>query len=301
MEVTLLDKDRLRYLLPALLVLLVIINMFLWSNTRYLKEQITRLQGEMYGLRTQVTAEVTSIGSTVQRMHEESRWWTPATADFRDIDETSAVAEIRWQLREHRADSEVTLHYQPPGEQDFTSIPAEEKTDGYFAAAVPLDVPLEPLWHVELSRAEQDSPPARLAAEERVSQGQNEPRLRYYYSVQDGEKVLTSDISDLNLFPLITRLFDPLHLEVSLDGDSITVTLNETTTGTARFELRDVHLETRQSPGRTLEKWRLEPAGAEREYRLHAVTATPSVPYDALYVVAEYAEGLVAEKQLPLP
>ncbi|MBE0467368.1 MAG: hypothetical protein IBX71_09135, partial [Candidatus Desulforudis sp.] len=116
----------------------------------------------------------------------------------------------------------------------------------------------------------------------------------------DGETARTSEIRNLGLAKLTLNLFNPLHLNLNLRGDEITATLHERESGSPRFELQRVYLETRQGRDRVLDKWRLEPAVLENGQRIYEVSATPSRTFDSLYVVAEYSGALVAEKQIPL-
>lgn len=297
------DKDKQNSVTLALLVLIVVINLFLWSNTRYLKGQVTRLQAEMHDLRTHVAAEVAGISNTVQSMHDDARWWTPATIDFHEIDGGTALVQINWQLREYRPGSAVALNYQPVGETGFTAVPAEEQADGYFSAVVPVQVPLEPLWYVSLNRTTADSRPPQprvQVVEDSMIAGHHEPSLRYYISMQDGETARTSEIRNLGLAKLSFNLFNPLHLNLNLRGDEITATLHEQESGSPRFKLQRVYLETRQGHDRILDKWRLEPAALQNGQPVYEVSATASGTFDSLYVVAEYSGGLVAEKQIPL-
>ncbi|MBE0466460.1 MAG: hypothetical protein IBX71_04455, partial [Candidatus Desulforudis sp.] len=200
------DKDKQNSVTLALLVLIVVINLFLWSNNRYIKEQVTRLQGDMHDLRTHVSGEVAGIRSTVQGMHDDARWWTPATIDFHEIDDGgTASVQINWQLREYRPGSAVALNYQPVGETGFTTVPAEEQTGGYFSVVVPVQVPLEPIWYVSLNRTTADSRPPQprvQVVEDSLIAGHHEPGLRYYISVQDGETARTSEIRNLGLAKL---------------------------------------------------------------------------------------------------
>lgn len=294
-------KEKKVLLLSILLVIVLVINWLIWSNTRHLQQQVSHLQGELNSLRS----EVGSIRGTMQSIkNEDARWWTPGEVEFMDVDREKALTKISWYLREYREGSKVMLNYQPVGKEDYTEIVAEEESKGYFSVVLPVEVPLEHIFDIHLERAtKKEHLKDRNLKEVRITEPK--PSLKYYISVQDGETIRTSEIRTLDLSKLSFKLFNPLNLRVNFNSNNkITANVHEYKAGNPRYEINEMYLETRKGKKQVLEKWPFKPVQIQKAYeqerfKIYDVHATPSKAYDSLYWVIKYSEGLLVEKEIP--
>jgi hypothetical protein len=292
-----------------LLIVMLALNLFTWSNSRFLKNSIQQLQGELSGLRSQISHEVMGLRGTVEGIRDEARWWTPGGVEFLETERENALVKISWHLREFREGSKVLLNYQPIGGEIYEEVLAEEEASGYFSVVLPLKLPLEPFIGIHLQRTmEQTSGKnnrsGNVAVEEKQEYSANSSmNFKYYISVQDGETVRTGEVRSMDLSKLTYNRFNHLNLQIIIDGESIRGVLFEDQfrSDNPYYEIENIYLESRKGKDLTLEQWALkqidtEPAFGSRKYE---AKASPSKDYDSLFLVIHYSDGLTIEREIP--
>jgi len=289
-------------LIPVLLSISLLVNLAAWSNTRYLREEVSRLKAETSNLRSYMAQELISIRSTVQRIREDERWWTPADLEVARVEDNRAEVKLSWQVKEYDHDSVITLSYRVDGEGIFKEIAGEEETPGRFTAVVPVEIPLEPVWSVSVQRfSQQGSKAAKVVEVPRVDPGDT-LGLSYYISRKTGETVLASETEYLNLDKLGLGLFTPVHVRVVYSEDgSILVDLHETGPP-ARHVMDRAYAEVRGTAGEVLERWDLEPLGGtgqDTDSKAYFGRGVPPASYASLYVVLHYQGGFTSEQRIP--
>lgn len=293
-----------------LLVGLVLVFSWLsWSNTKQLQNQVRSLQNELHNVRTQVSSEVSGISRTVQSVRDDARWWNPGQIEFSDIDEGKAEVKIDWHLKEYWENSEVALNYRISGEENYVEVTAEEKANGYFAASIPVEVSMEPLWHVNTSRVAQRSQSNTTASEQAIRNEyakeyayRYDSGISYYITVKKDDMIRSSEERSISLHSLRNQLFGVLETDVRYDENAanITVLMHEITSGPDApvYKVEEVLLQSR-SGGSVVEQWILERDDERNRAVLHRIVAEPSQVHQAMYLVVKYNSGLVIEREIP--
>jgi len=281
---------------------LLLIGLLAWGRTAELQKQLRQLQGELHGIRTHVSHEISGIRGTVQAIREDSRWWSPGAVQFLEEEEDTALLKISWQVREMREDSTVAFHYRLPGEDNFVEAEVQELGEGFFAAVIAAEAPPGPLWNISIHRTS-DSGNRRLQSavvEEKIIQSLpngEETSMSYYISLREGDTTRTSEIRTLDLGKLSLNRFGIVHANLHLQDSEIKVTLHEYERGETGHRIESAYLESRRGREETLERWPLQPLPDERG--AFSAEVTFSEPYGSLFLVVHYPGQPVVEKELP--
>lgn len=298
----------------ATIILMVLVLLVSWSAlnaTRQTRQQLQQLQGEMHNLRSQLTHEVGSIRGTMQTFKEESRWYTSPQFEVIGVENGTATVKLSWNLREYTADSIVTLNYRYGDQSSFREIEAVEESSGLFSAIFPIQIAMEPAWHLSVSQVSSgDTKTSRSSSVEVKEEWGaiiSPMLLEYYIALQEGETRRTSEQQRMELNKLRYHYFNPIDLKIRWESEGeLNVYLREYYFGKPQYELLQSHLESRGANSEVIERWPLNPikiqlpAGAPAQpaeaTTPFEVTAAPAQEYDSLFVVVEYTGGITAEK-----
>lgn len=307
------SKEKSSIVLIVLLVVSLVINWFTWSSTNELKNQVSQLRNGLSNIRSQVSSEVSGIRGIVQNMREDAKWWSPADVEFLEMDREKALVKVSWNLKEYKQDSEIMFNYKLTGQSDYTQIPADQHGNGYFSVTLPVELPLEPIWEMRIEQSvsreqDRDSRISREAAIEKKIKMENDYRLSYYISRQDEGTILTSEKRNMLLDKLSYKLFKSLSLYVTFhEQNQISIHFRQIGPDDTQYHVKEIYLESRDNQGQTLERWTFEslnpiddkPANVEEsEIGFIRVEAAPQKDYDKLFIVVEYKEDLVIEKEI---
>lgn len=294
----------------ALLLAALAINFFTWGNLKELRQELTRVQGEMGSLRSHVSSEVSGIRGTVESIRDDSRWWTPATMDILAVEKETAQLRLSWQLKEYQAGSRVALNYQV-GDEEFKEVVAQESASGYFWADLTIALPNEPVWHMYLT---QETGKGQVTSGKAHSvhvvnehmEGGPGLELKYYISVVDRGTTLTSEMRNFELSKLSYHLFSTLDTQVGMQSNGeITVAIYEHQPYEPYYSINTISLESR-SNNKVVEQWPVNrKTGDSRNHdpaeraTIYDTRAVPAKQYDSLFIVVEYTDGMRVEKELP--
>jgi len=299
-------RDRGQRTVLVVLVLLLLVNLLVWSNLRQLSQRADQLQGQLNALQSSVTHEVGSIRGELQAARQQEHWWSPVDLQLEAVDGDRVRVEVSWSLQEYREGSEVMLHYSAPGETVFQDVPAERGPGGHFSAAFTVDVPLEPPFDVSLQVHHSGDQRRTSVVEEMTSAyvhgGMD---VQYFISVQEGDTVKTGLARTLDLGKFRFDRFNPLHARVEIDAgqETVRVTLSEwLALEMPHYAVEKVLLEQRDSSGSRLDGWEMivvdegRPRGGQRIYEAEApIEATET---GSLYCLVHYTDSLVVEKSI---
>lgn len=293
----------------TLLLATLAINFFTWANLKELRNELTRVQGEMGSLRSHVSTEVSGIRGTVESIRDDSRWWTPATMDILAVEKETARLRLSWQLKEYQVGSRVALNYKV-GNEEFKEVKAQEGARGYFWADLTIGMPEEPVWHINLAQesgkgqATSGGSHSVKVVNEHIA-GATGAELKYYISVANRGTTLTSEIRHFELSKLTYHLFNTLNAQVRIKSNGeITVSLYEHQQFAPHYNLTALRLESRSNKN-VIEQWPLNRnTGGSHNFghdtAFYETRSVPSKQYDSLFLVAEYSGGLRVEKELPI-
>lgn len=288
-------------------IMLLIVIVICWltlSRIGGLEEELRQLRGELENMRSQVSYEVGSIKNIVE---EEARWWTPGEVEIKDVEEGKASVKIAWNLKEYSEDVEVYLNYSFSWEDEHKRTAAERGADGHFFAVLPVEIPKEPVWCFNVSRSFSSNSTGSRVNQEIVHEGTREKDrffLDYHISMKEGDKILASDKRRIDISKISYAFFNHMDLTVDFSEEDISVNLVELEMGDAKYEIKEVYLEKRLGEN-VLTRYQLEAVKEEQAsppmvVNKYSLEETFSKNYDFLYVVVEYLQGPVIEKEVPL-
>ena len=298
----------------ASIILLVLVLIISWSSLsaiRSVRQQVQSMQGELHNLRSQVTHEVGSIRGTVQSIRDEARWYTAPRFEVTGTEDTIAMIRLSWNLQEYTEGSIVTLNYRYADQAAFTGIDANEESSGLFAVEFPIEIMMEPNLSFSVSKASgSDTRTSRnqsvAVVEEEWGPGSSPMLLQYYITLQDGEKIRTSEQYTMELDKLSYNYFNPLHLSINWEGDEkMDVVLTQfPNIPTPHYTIRDIHLESRRGRTEVIERWSFTEINVRYpqtapEHAAFEASVVPGREYDSLFVVVEYSGGVTVEKEIP--
>ncbi|MGF7184874.1 type II secretory pathway pseudopilin PulG [Desulfitispora alkaliphila] len=290
-----------------LLVAVLIFSWMSWSNTKKLQQQVHNLQQELNSVRSQVASEVSSVRGIVQGVRDDARWWIPGQVDFLDVSEGEATIEVNWQMREYQKGSEVTLNYKKPGEDQYISVDAVEKADGYFSATIYAEVSPKPQWHISsTSRSGQTNQSISNVAVEEVAREIKEkyanPNINYYVVVKKDDVIRSSDKQIIYLEHLGAMLYSRLdtHIHYNMTGGTVSIDVFEVRTPDSGAHVEELTLVSKRVDGTIVEELVVEREDTRDLYHIpYRITVEPEQDFDYWYLNARYSNGTEAKKEIP--
>ena len=260
------------------------------------------MYGEFTSLRSQVSQEVGQVSGIVRQMREDERWWNFRGVEFLETEPDEALVRLQWQLKEFTAGSQVTLNYRKQGEEAFTPIDAESQSDGYYYADFPADINPEPTFEIHVTRSEQNR-----TYSEKTERLESDKAYEYYISVQEDDKLRSSDVLSLNMSSMSKRLFNHLSIGVHLN-DELYITLHEDTYDKeSKYQVEQAFAEIRKGDT-VIQRERLivndDITDSDRRHypedTLYEARLDPATEYDALYLIVNYKDDMAFEKELDI-
>ncbi|NPV93037.1 MAG: hypothetical protein HPY50_19900 [Firmicutes bacterium] len=221
----------------SLLALSLILNLALFSRMGSLNDLERSVNDSNNRVQSSINLLNGQVNHLLNQIEKEQRWITPAEVDFTQPDPASGetTANLKWQIKEYDQDARVTLYYRLSDKADFTAVPVESKSGGYFEAAVPLKVTPEPYWDINIStRANSSSQRAVRPVPVQEGAGPADT-LAYYVSVEKGGSVKSSEIQVTGLEKLSFKTYGPLTLSLNIDGLKYNISLFEHAEGKNRI------------------------------------------------------------------
>ncbi|OEF96351.1 hypothetical protein [Desulfuribacillus alkaliarsenatis] len=295
-----------------LLVTVMALQLFTWNNTRGLETQIRNLQNQVQNIQSDVSHEVSNIRYTVQQMREDANWWTNPDFQFETLDSGETVAIVSWQLKEYTEADEVYFNYSFGNDQSFTQIKADEIANGYFSVNIEIDVPKEPIVDIYISRILNNGSRGTSNYQEEVMEEAKTVAftensiMQYYVSLDDGQRMLTSDAGRFEMRDLQYKLFGYKNLIIREHRNVLSANMYLDRFGyqTVEYKIERAYLENRSVTNEALAQWEFElPSetdrygSAHRYFYLHDI---PTEDLQRLYLVLEYSGGYVFEEQIKL-
>ncbi|TYQ15761.1 UNVERIFIED_CONTAM: hypothetical protein Cloal_2251 [Acetivibrio alkalicellulosi] len=288
-----------------------VILLLLWqtyTNTKNLQNQISHLQSELFGVRSQLSHEVSSITGTVQQMRDDARWWTPGKYEIKEISEEYSLIKVDWILNEYKKGSNVYLNYRQTDEDDFIQVEANDMGNGYFYAVFSTSVPAEPDWEVYLTRTTLEGGRSQVyyntvALEEakEIYYSSNKLMHEYFISIEHEGTLKTGELQNIYLSNISLDFFNPLYANINIGDNKIDLHLNEIQTqGNPKYKVQEVFLETRDHDNQVLINWELTQIdSSERNtFRLEARDINWERSNESLYLVVIYNDGFTSEREI---
>ncbi|MDW7675200.1 MAG: hypothetical protein SCK28_11765 [Bacillota bacterium] len=288
----------------ALIGLIVAISLTNLSYTKNLQRQIGNLQSELSHIRSQVNHEYANISSLVRSIHEEERWWTPATYQVLEANIDQSVVKMSWQIKEYEENSIVLFNYRLNQNESYQQVEATEEAPGFFSVTIPLEITGEPSINVQVIQRQQES--AGTITEEAVPYGYNsgaDINLEYYITAENQGIKRSSEKINIYMHELTYWLFAQLNgfIDLSASNNSYRGHLYEFAEMDTYYKAQEIILEARGGASEAPQRWTFEAIGEpvrsmkERQYELNVITKEK---YDSFYLIVKYNDGKVFEKKL---
>ncbi|RSK25898.1 hypothetical protein EJF36_02760 [Bacillus sp. HMF5848] len=207
------------------LVLSVGINISMISRISEVENKINSLNNYQSQIMRSVDGQTSHIQNILNDMKQEQSWMSSISMDMDkgNIENGEAKVKFEWQIKELQTGSEVMFHYKFADEDDFTSILATEQQNGLFSVLLPIELNLEPVWHVMVSdrNGNQEEKSKQVLEEQMRQQG-----LEYYVSVSSDGLMKSGSMHTSSLGNFSASQYGIIEAELNMHKDSFTIFLN---------------------------------------------------------------------------
>ncbi|MGE4214033.1 MAG: hypothetical protein AB7E42_04545 [Anaerotignaceae bacterium] len=190
-------------IIHSLLIVSLIINCYTVLSIIELRE--TTQNSKQYW--EYVKDNIEEIEDDLETIKEEQQWISNADIKDGGIVDGKQILELSWIINDYILGSEATLYYRKSDEEDFKQIAIESKNTNSLKAVLAIDKEDQPAWSIEYDNEEY--------LEDKTGYIYN-----YYITLNDGSRILTSDIKKMNVEKYIKSYFYS-DIEVSFDKNKI--------------------------------------------------------------------------------
>lgn len=180
------------------------------------------------------------IKSKLDRIEEQNNWLTPVVLKAGETAGESQALVFSWQVKEYPVGAPVILYYRLDNEDDFIPVKAESAGGGNFTVQLQIPKSLKPEWSIKyLDEASDLQPPKTSHKIEGTDGGTT---LNYYITMQDGNKVFTSEEKSVNISKIV-QVAAPINISVSYSQGEYRITLAETQKEKPEITIKQAALE----------------------------------------------------------
>ncbi len=291
------------------LAIILVMQIFTWSNTRQLHQEIEQLQHRLRSMESEVSSGMSATRSIVEQIRQDANWWS-FTNDIEviSIDQDKTKIKVSWMVKEQNQGEQIDLHYMLAQDTAYRSIVAEQDGKGGYSAILEVDTPNEPPINIGIGGHIGNMGWGQAYDSAGIFQ------LEYYITRDDGDRVLSSETKSLDLTKIAFQLFEQLDVSIFADENenlSAMLQVFPYDRQTPFYTLESIFLENRDANGRVLQHWQFAADDSRGDApqissdtfnnefpRTYRVEATSLQEIQSLYLVVEYNEGLRYEQKV---
>ncbi len=197
---------------------------------RQLKTEVQSVRGAVESLRSQIAAG-----------EAEERRFTPGELILGERRGSTQPVTFLWQVKEYEKGAEVSLHYRLSSAAEYEEVEAEAAGEGSFKAQVEFDLTMEPGVKVEFDAdGFGEKMPKKIEGIDRNTPNQ----YQYYFTLDNGDKVYTSQTRTLDLSKVVANALAPLAMVVKgSKDDTFEVVIREQSPAPSVMSLQEVTVE----------------------------------------------------------
>jgi len=258
-----------------------------------------------------VNSQVGSINNAMNKIKEDQSWLSAIEVDtvINESDKNKAIVNFGWQVKELQKNSEVLFNYKKNDEKEYKSIKAEDKGNGFFRVAMPVEIHPEPNWSYQIIDRGTNSGERQMKVIEEKEAYEKENRLsfNYYISVSHGDMIKSGEINISRIDDVGTRYYGYLDVRTDLDRDNnYSVSVMSGKMFDSAIYLKEAYLK-KYRDGKLLEEEKLEereiiyeggmPAREDTE-DFYTKPSKEKLDYSSLVLKVVYSDGSVFEREV---
>jgi hypothetical protein len=221
--------------LLLIIVIVLIINIVLLDKVEYLNNQIQNLRHDYNNLQSSISSISGNVNSNLDRFTREQSWITPVQVDDGKtrVDGQQGLAVLNWQIKDYKEGAEVVFHYRQNESEEFETVPAKNKGDGFFEVEIPFDIRVEPYWEVDVSKRTMGG---TVTSEKKVkAPGPDYQSVSYYVSMKTGDVIRSSEIAYVDVAYLAKLKYEPIVGHVDINNNKYHISVFDHNTGSNDF------------------------------------------------------------------
>ncbi len=291
------NKQRFGVIIAAIAVL--IMQFLMMQNTEQLQTEVSQLRNELSHTRSSMSSELAAMRSIIEQSELAERWYTEANVEFLTITRQQATVKVTWQINEYTDKDQVYFHYRLRENESFIEVQPESVGKGQYAVIFDIETPKEPIIDVNIIK--DGRPYSNESGYGRVEEA------ACFISIDNGERVQTSEIARLDISKLQYLVFNQANLHVNIEKQNINAMWTEFPYSDLSnvYKTKNVYLENRDTNNRVIESWELVeqtyytfPEVADNQFIEYTLDTKITTDIQNVYVRIVYEDGLVLERKL---
>ncbi len=220
--------------LYLIVVLVLIINVVLLLKIGDLNHRLANFDQNYNNLQSSIHLISTNVNQTLTQFTREQSWITPVqiNEEKTKFEQGKGTAALNWQIKDFPEGAEVVFHYHQSESREFIDVPAQSTGAGFFEVSIPLDLKVEPPWHVDMTRTG-DSQQMAVQAPMMPNPGQ---AFEYYVSMKTKDIIKSSEVANLDPAYLSRTKYEPIRGHVDIRDNKVNITIIEHFPGSNSFE-----------------------------------------------------------------
>ncbi|TCT16221.1 hypothetical protein EDC18_102238 [Natranaerovirga pectinivora] len=298
------------------LCLSLLLNYILITRIKDINNTLNHISNNNQHIMNTVNSQMGYVSNAINRMQEEQSWLSrvDVRTELSDTHKNQGSVNFEWQVKELQSNSEVHLNYRIAEGEEYTSVKAEPSGNGFFRVELPIDMDVEPIWNIGISRnvgvsRNGISNNVEVVVDEKYPK-QNRMSFSYYISVSHDETIKNSDINIFNIEEIGAQYYGYLDVygyinENINDNNNYNLTvMNGNMYNTSVF-LKDAFLK-KYNDGRLIDEEKFvnqemryyDGTPAREDSLTKTISSEDNVDYNRLVLKVVYSDGSVFEREI---
>ncbi|MCF6136531.1 hypothetical protein [Pseudalkalibacillus berkeleyi] len=280
-------------------VVSLIMNVTFLSKLSEMDNRLRSLSSSQQNMMSSVNGQTNHIQTVLNDMQEEQRWMTPIdiTVDSKDMEDGKAEATFEWQVKELQEDSEVVFYYTYGNNESYKALPVEEIQQGLFKVKVPIEMDMEPMWHINLMRGNKNT---QESSKKKMEEQMKSETLKYYVTVSYGDMVKSGKVHTEHLGEYGNRLYGSLQTDIIMEDKTFSMMLMNHQTDTSVSIVKAYLLKYKDEDLLGREKFDVDKQYDPADPRMNAYHVNQIKQFENMRLVVQvvYDNGEVFEKEV---
>ncbi|QOR67161.1 hypothetical protein IM538_03140 [Cytobacillus suaedae] len=216
-----------RIFIAIALVASLIMNFNLLASLDRIEHQVSNLSHNQHNILSDVNNQAGQVQNIMNEFLAEQSWISRINMEFdpSEVEDGEAAATFEWQVKEMQSNSKVIFNYVYGEGENYIALPAKEIQQGLFQVKIPIEVKLEPMWHVGVITSSNTHEESKQVIEEKMMKEELENRLKYFVSVSYDDLLKSSEVHTEHLGHVGTSYYGILQGDVHIHDKQMSVTL----------------------------------------------------------------------------
>jgi predicted RNA-binding protein with PUA-like domain len=237
------------------------------------------LSKEFNEISISIKKDLDEMNYNLIKLEKELSWISDVAVESSKNTDGVINSKFTWKIKDYIEGAKVNFFYRKTGDNEFRQLAATQEKDGFFSVIIDFITINEPEWDIQYHS---------LGNYEPKEQNRQSYKYEYYITLNDGNRIMTSDVNKINLRNELS-IYSVIDMTVRMKENRFIVDVGFN--GDKEIPIK-VALEIYNGKEKKEESMEID-----REKRF-GIWETTETQFDRIVARAEYADGSIHNKEI---